>query len=305
MDQIVTELAPAKLNLALSVGPPTSAGLHAVCSWMVTVDLVDELEVRALPSGSLSRYAILWHEDARRRSDIDWSVRSDLAVRAHLALQQHAGTQLPVQLKVEKRIPVGGGLGGGSSNAAATLRAVNRLFELGLTMDELARIGATIGSDVSFLVTGGSALVQGVGEQIVCDAELPDLHAVVVHPAQSCPTANVYGRFDERIGGAAVLRADDIERLRTMTSPQQLAGSLFNDLADAAIDVAPQLREHLDNLREIAERPAHITGSGSSLFIICDDSVHAEALAGAIEQQLNLPAVAVKLYEPAHEPTAH
>src|SRR5262245_27082839 len=101
--------APAKLNLALSVGPPTattSGTMHPICSWMVTVDLFDDLHIAQLDSGSLSRYAILWHKEAKRRSEINWSITKDLAVRAHIALQKHVGRDLPLQLKLEKRIPV-------------------------------------------------------------------------------------------------------------------------------------------------------------------------------------------------------
>ena len=111
--------APAKLNLALSVGPPDQRGMHPICTWMVTISLCDDLLVTRLDEGRLSRYAILWHPDALRPLEIDWPVPRDLAVRAHLALEQHVGRPLPVQLKLDKRIPVGGGLGGGSSDAAA------------------------------------------------------------------------------------------------------------------------------------------------------------------------------------------
>lgn len=297
----VTELAPAKLNLALSVGPPDAAGMHPICSWMVTVDLFDELELRPLPIGSLSRYAVLWHKEARRTSDIDWSIAKDLAVRSHLALQQHVGRELPVQMKLEKRIPVGGGLGGGSSNAAAMLRAANRLFELGLSPDELAGIGATVGSDVPFFVRGGSAIVTGLGDEVTPHEALPDVHAVVVLPEELCPTGRVYGLFDER-GGTGGVRSDEVRNLFGERG-EALSEGLFNDLAEPAIDAVPALRDYLDELAGIAERPAHVTGSGSGLFVLCDDPLHAEALANVIEQRLNLPAVAVQLYDPAHEPS--
>src|SRR5436190_20490393 len=137
MPASLTVNAPAKLNVALSVGPPRGDGMHPIASWMVTVDLFDELVFTRLDDDRLSRYALLWHKDAKRRSEINWSITKDLAVRAHLALEHHVGRHLPVQLKLEKRIPVGGGLGGGSSDAAATLRAVNELFDLGLSLEEL------------------------------------------------------------------------------------------------------------------------------------------------------------------------
>ena len=88
MQQVLTIAASAKVNLALSVGgPDAGSGMHPICSWMVTVDFHDDLQVLRLEPGSLSRYAVLWHDDAPVKSDIDWSIRDDLAVRAHLAME--------------------------------------------------------------------------------------------------------------------------------------------------------------------------------------------------------------------------
>jgi 4-diphosphocytidyl-2-C-methyl-D-erythritol kinase len=285
--------APAKLNLALSVGPAaaTAAGsMHPICSWMVTVDLFDELMVWRLEPGSLSRYAILWHKEAKRRSTINWSIAKDLAVRAHLALQKHVGRDLPVQLKLEKRIPAGGGLGGGSSNAAAMLRAVNELYQLGLSLDDLAAIGATIGSDVPFLVHGGSAIVSGFGDQLSRHDQTLQVHAVIAFPEASCPTSRVYGLFDEL--GAASLRTEQV--LRMASNGRVAPDAPFNDLAAAAIRTAPDLEGHLAALAKIARRPAHVSGSGSSLFVLCDDAAHAQALAAEVEAELRLPAINVK-----------
>lgn len=291
MSPPVAVRAPAKLNLALSVGPPTitpMGNMHPICSWMVTVNLFDDLVITRLDPGSLSRYAILWHKDAKRRSEINWSISKDLAVRAHLALQKHVRRDLPVQLKLEKRIPVGGGLGGGSSDAAAMLRAVNDLYQLGMSLDELASIGATLGSDVPFLVHGGSAIVSGFGEQLSRHDGTPQVDVVIAFPEASCPTARVYGLFDEL--GAASLRT---EVVMSMASNGRVAfDAPFNDLATAAVLVAPELEDHLANLAKLAQRPAHVSGSGSSLFVLCDDAVHAEALAAAVEKDLGLPAVA-------------
>jgi 4-diphosphocytidyl-2-C-methyl-D-erythritol kinase len=147
--------------------------------------------------------------------------------------------------------------------------------------------------------------VHGTGQHIEPDSRSPELHAVVVFPEGRCDTARVYRRFDERSRHAAALRTAEIESLRASAPTQNLSELLFNDLTDAAIDTAPELRELLRDLTRVAERLAHVTGSGSSMFIICDDPLHAQALAAAIEQRLNLPVVAVRKYEPAHETTVH
>jgi len=293
----ITVHAPAKVNLALSVGPPdpTRQGLHPIASWMMTVDLVDDLTLTQLEPGSLSRYAIVWHKDARRRSEIDWSITRDLAVRAHVALENRLGARgsLPVQMKLEKRIPVGGGLGGGSSNAAAMLRALNDLFDLGLSREDLADVGREIGSDVPFLVHGGSGIVEGVGEQLEMHGpqQAPRLHMVLAFPETPCPTPRVYGLFDE-LGGAE-LRPQRVRELAAQR-PGPAPEALFNDLTAAAVRAAPSLHDDLQRLSQLADRPAHVSGSGSSIFVLCDDQMHAIALADAAERKLNLPAVAAK-----------
>jgi len=294
MDESITCLAPAKLNLALAVGPPTAAGMHPICSWMLTVDLFDELLVTRLEPDRFSRYAVLWHEQAKRPSEIDWSITRDLAVRAHLALEDHVGRKLPIQLKMDKRIPVGGGLGGGSSDAAAMLRAVNYLYDLGLSHEQLVRIGAKLGSDVPFFIRGGSALVRGMGEQIEQQAHLPELHAVIAFPEASCPTGRVYRQFDDLSPGK--LRDDAVVNLAASAPAPPRPDSLFNDLTRAAMRIAPELEALLSRLGELAERPAHLSGSGSSVFVLCDDPLHAGALAEVVESRLRVAAVAVQAH---------
>ncbi|HMN96274.1 MAG TPA: hypothetical protein PKC43_08175 [Phycisphaerales bacterium] len=290
MRATIVERAPAKVNLALSVGPPGVDRMHPIASWMVTVDLHDELLLTQLPEPSFSRYAILWHPEARRRSEIDWSITRDLAVRAHLALEEHVGRQLPLQLKLEKRIPVGGGLGGGSSNAAAMLRGVNALFGLGLTRAELAQIGASLGSDVPFLVHGGSAMVEGLGERIALLPPPPPLALTLIFPEAPCPTGKVYAIFDEL--GPAGLRSEGVRALSAALRVDP--SSPFNDLLPAALQVAPTLEDDIAEIAAVAERPVHLSGSGSTLFVVCDDPLHAEALASTITARLDLPAVAVR-----------
>ena len=289
MTTAVTVLAPAKLNLALAVGAARPDGMHPICSWMITVDLHDELDVRRLPDDRLSRYAILWHADAHKRDEIDWPITSDLAVRAHLALERHVGRRLPIQLKLEKRIPLGGGLGGGSADAAAMLRALNTLFDLALPVETLAEIAASVGSDVPFMVHAGSATVEGVGGSVVPHPSAPDVHAVLVFPSEGCATPDVYRAFD-----ALDVSGTDRARVHAMITTTLDPAAVFNDLTAPAISVAPALGAMLERLAALAERPAHLSGSGSSLFVVCDDPLHAEHLAAAAARELELPAIAVR-----------
>lgn len=300
MPTIATVAAPSKLNLALSVGAPGPDRMHPISSWMVTLDFADDLRLERLPEGSMSMFATVWHADAPRRSEIDWSITKDLAYRAHQALERELEMRLPVRSLITKRIPVGGGLGGGSSNAAAMLRALDALFELGLPTARLASVAAGLGSDIPFLVHGGSAIVGGLGDRIEPLAHTPRAHVALVFPEVPCPTAQVYRRFDELGGGAA--RADE-PRVRAMAGSvgQSLVphDAPFNDLAAPALDVAPSLRAHIDSIGRIAERGVHVSGSGSTLFVVCDDPMHAEALARAIAERTGLPASAAQAAVPA------
>lgn len=288
MTSAVRVSAPAKLNLALSVGPPNATGMHPISSWMVTIDLFDELEVARLPDGSLSRYSIDWHRDARRRSPIDWSISKDLAVRAHLEIERLVGHPLPLEMRLRKRIPVGGGLGGGSSDAAAMIRAVDSIFRLGLDRAAMRSIAGRLGSDVAFLLDGGSAIVEGIGDLIEPLPAVPELHATLALPEVGCPTGPIYRRFDQQPGARL-----DAPRVRALAETMREVDprGLFNDLAGAACAEAPSLLEISEGMSEIAGRPVHVSGSGSSLFVLCQDRATARGLAVETESRLGVPTV--------------
>lgn len=288
MSRCVHIKAPAKVNAALSVGPPGPDGMHPICSWMITVDLCDEMELMALEDGHLSRYAILWHDEARQRQDIDWPVSSDLAVQAHLAIEQHVQRPLPVQMKLEKRIPLGSGLGGGSSDAAAMLRGTDALYELGLSDRVLEELAADLGSDVPFLVRGGSGIVEGTGERVEHLEDLPALHAVLVLPGVACETGRVYQELD--VAGSSAV---DAAGVRTLAAKAIDGAQLFNDLAEPALAVAPELRNHREAVAELVNAPVHVSGSGSTLFVVCRHPLESETMARTIETTTGLAAVSV------------
>jgi 4-diphosphocytidyl-2-C-methyl-D-erythritol kinase len=271
----IQRMAPAKVNLSLSVGMQNTQGMHQVASKAVCVDFSDDIEVTRLEEDGLSRYAILWHEDAKRKSPIDWSVTNDLAVRAHRMLEAVAGKPLPVQMKLQKRIPIGGGLGGGSSDAAAMLLATSELFDLNY---DLVAIGANLGSDIPFLLTGGSAIVTGLGESIESH-DVDELHLVLIMPEYGCPTGEVFDAYDELDGG-------DIDESRVRN------GEVFNDLLEAACSVASELEDDMKHLTELLGCEIHLSGSGSTMFCICNNALEADEIAKMIESQTELVAIA-------------
>ncbi|MEE2681910.1 MAG: 4-(cytidine 5'-diphospho)-2-C-methyl-D-erythritol kinase [Planctomycetota bacterium] len=290
-------LAPAKLNLALSVGPPGEDHMHPISSWMVTIDLEDEIELTRRKDPPLSLYGIQWHEDAVRKPEIDWPISSDLAARAHQALEDHVQRKLPVRMRISKRIPTGSGLGGGSADAAAVLRGINQLFGLRLEDDVLCKIGARLGSDIPFMIRGGSAIVEGVGGELEHHESVPELAAVLILPEAHCNTAQVYGWFDDLAEESPDEGGLRPERVRELVRGPLDPASPFNDLTESALRSAPELRSLRDEISAMAERPVHVTGSGAGLFVLCDEPIHAQALAKAITTGFGIPALAVNAVE--------
>lgn len=283
--------APAKVNLALAVGPPrASDGFHPICSWMTTLSLADDLDLVRLEDDRLSRFAIVWADDAPRPSPIDWPISKDLAVRAHALLETEAGRTLPLQMKLSKRVPVGGGLGGGSSDAAAMLVGVRALFSLGISDARLRELAMTLGSDVGFFLAddvgtdegppanrGKAAIVEGFGERLTA-VPAHSAHFVLLFPEFGCPTGPVYKAFDALAPGA--LREREVHTLAR--APRIDPHGLFNDLAAAAETVVPGLGPIRTRAAEVAGCPVHLTGSGSTMFVVGDSASHAVEVCGAL-----------------------
>jgi 4-diphosphocytidyl-2-C-methyl-D-erythritol kinase len=231
--------ARAKLNLDLKVTGKREDGLHELRTHMVAIELHDllevepaartELEVSGLPGAGADRNTVL---------------------AAHAALEQAAGRPLPARFRLHKRIPAGAGLGGASSDAAATLRALKALHSL--TID-LAPLAAQVGADVTFFLTGGTALVEGIGERIT-PGEVEAAWFAIAWPGIELSTPLVYRAWDE-VGGEGT-----------------------NGLRRAAARVDPGIDGFADALGESWQ----MTGSGSAFFRRCPDRASAEAAARTI-----------------------
>ncbi|MBS0192032.1 MAG: hypothetical protein U0573_04150 [Phycisphaerales bacterium] len=282
MTHRLTRQAFAKINLALAVSRPEHAlredgssnpraGWHRISSLFACVTLRDTLTLQVAPE---TRFRRAWADDAPRQTPFDWPVEKDLVYRAHQALCRRVGKLLPVVAEIEKRIPAGGGLGGGSSDAAAMLDGLNDLFALGLPTQELAKVGSELGSDVAFFLdrpgkVARPALVEGFGDEIQRRAYLSG-DVVLIMPQCSCPTPLVYRAFDSWLSGQPgfVFRSSEVGRLFRSDSPAHSL-TLFNDLAVPAAIVSPVVGE-MQRRAEAVHSPVHVTGSGSTLFAIVE-----------------------------------
>lgn len=270
----------AKVNLALDVGPPLASGLHPIASWMAPIDLRDTIEIERLPDDTPVRLEVSWAHDAPRPSPIDWPHDKDLSVRALRALERALGRSLPAAIRVRKRIPVGGGLGGGSSDAAATLLALRELFALPIDDDTLRSLAMTLGSDVAYFIDDAPprpAIVEGLGERVTRVARVPGSLTLVI-PSFGCPTGAVYNAFDALPAGTTGTPSG--ERVRGVHDHALHTGMvrapLFNALAPAACAVEPRLGQLLNALARIGT--PHVTGSGSCLFLVVDEHAGAASL---------------------------
>ncbi len=282
----LTIACPAKVNLALSVGSPRPDGMHPIASWMVALDFADTLTMEH-SDDSDSHFDITPDDPASTHTPppvlIDWPIESDLAYRAHTLLQDHVGRALPIKLTLQKRIPTGAGLAGGSSNAAATLAGLNQLFNLSLDDQTLLNLAGQLGSDVAFMANAvlghPSALVTGLGERIEPLPLANPIHLVLIFPGFGCPTGGVYQAFDRLHNQSTTNQTPDAARVQVLAHSHPLdPASLFNDLAQPAFDVQPKLRQTRDHLQDVLHTPVHVTGSGSTLFIVAHSHDHAQRL---------------------------
>ncbi len=294
----VERAAPAKVNLALSVGGPepagsVNAGYHRIATWMVCVDLCDEVRLRRLEPGQASRYVVGWAADAPRKSVIDWPVEQDLAARAHRLVEARVGRELAVEIGVSKRIPVGAGLGGGSSDAAAVLVGLDELFGLGLSEGVVCELSGRLGSDVAFFADMGPGssragaapgIVSGFGGRV---ERVPRIGAevVLVMPPFGCSTAAVYAAYDQLLWGHVALDASVRRQSRpTVEANGALvrllvrravehgridAGECFNALTAPAAHVEPRVAGVIEGVTAASGVQAHLSGSGSCVFVVC------------------------------------
>ncbi len=272
---------PAKINMHLGVGPVRADGYHELTTVFHAISIYDEVSARRG-----DRLTLTMEGEGTGELPVD---ESNLVLRAARALAAATGSPAHARLHLRKQIPVAGGLAGGSADAAAALVACDALWGTGLPRDQLAEIGAEVGSDVPFLVLGGTALGTGRGEILSPVLVRPvTWHWVLAVADAGLSTPEVYRHLDElRAAGKAQPPLPDPDELLTalrQKSPEVLADCLANDMQVAALALRPSLVETLDAGAKGGALTGFVSGSGPTCIFLARDASHARALAGALEE---------------------
>lgn len=252
--------APAKLNLMLHITGRRGDGYHLLQTVFQLVDYSDELSFEVRQSGDLHRLTPIPGVDTQ----------DDLIIRAARLLQQRSGCSQGVAISIEKRLPMGGGLGGGSSDAATTLVALNHLWGVGVDVSELAALGGELGADVPVFVHGNTAWAEGVGD-ILQPIELPQSWYLVVKPPLEIATAKLFSD----------------QELKRDCSPITIADFIVGDRLNVFTAVVkkryPTVAEMMDLLEEFGD--VSLTGTGACLFLRFETKQQATETARQIPQQ--------------------
>lgn len=252
---VIRERAPAKVNLLLHVGPRRRDGLHELCSLFASIDLVDDVLVA--PSDGAWDTVVCGEVPGPNLCATALGVLRSALADGWRALP-------PLEVRIDKRIPVAAGLGGGSADAGAVLRAANEIAGGALDRAELRQVAAEVGADVPSQVDPAHALVRGAGE-VVEPIALPGMWLVLVPSGEGLATGAVYDEAD-RISATRERLDPDAVRELAAKPLDALAAGLRNDLEAAAVSLRPELRNVIEGLERAGALTALVTGSGPTVF---------------------------------------
>lgn len=258
--------APAKINLTLDVLHKRPDNYHEIEMIMTTVDLADRIGLKATQSG-------IHIESADRFVPSD---SRNLAYQAAQLLKDTYGIKSGVIISLDKKIPVAAGLAGGSSDAAATLKGLNELWQLGLSLDELAELGSKIGSDVSFCVYGGTALAKGRGEIIQELPAPPNCWVILAKPTIGVSTADVYGAFD--VKKAEHPNTQQMIKALAANDYQEMCANLGNALESVTLNMYPEVAQIKEQMKKFGADAVLMSGSGPTVF-------------GLVQQEARIPRI--------------
>lgn len=277
-----TFVSPAKINLFLHILGRREDGYHNLQTVFQFIDLCDEITIQVKNETTINRL-----------SQHDYSAESDLAIRAARALQLYTKVSSGANISIDKYIPAGGGLGGGSSNAATVLLALNVLWQCGLDKSALMQIGGQLGADVPIFIHGASAWAEGVGEQITTIATPEDTYLLIV-PAVHVSTAEVFSH-------SGLTRNTQAIKIRDLYRRADYA-DCRNDCEALVRQMFPEINLLMDALTHYGD--VKMTGTGATLFIPYNDKQTAQNAKAAIAKELSdvtLHVVQSRALSPLHE----
>jgi 4-diphosphocytidyl-2-C-methyl-D-erythritol kinase len=276
----VTVRVPAKVNLQLSVGPRESDGYHQLVTVFQAISIFDEVTVKIGEQGSGINLTVSGDQIHGVPTD-----STNLVVKAIELIADKFELDIDVNVDVKKSIPVAGGMAGGSADAAAAIVAIDELYGLGMTREEMHSIAAQLGSDVPFLLSGGTAIGQGRGDQLTAALSRGTYHWVLALSSVGLSTPAVYGECDRLRQGLDISDpqiSDALMQALLSADPSNVGKLLINDLQPAACSLRPALRLILDVGQEYGALGAIVSGSGPTVAFLVSDEEHGLDLAVAL-----------------------
>ncbi len=273
----VTKLAYGKINLGLDVLGTREDGYHLVRMIMQTVEVHDTVSVETNDTGEI---AMTCDKDTLPVDE------NNLCIKAAKLLKEEFGFEGGVTINLKKRIPIAAGMAGGSADAAAVLKAVNQLYDLGLSKKELMKRGLTLGADIPYCIMGGTALAEGIGEELTRLSPMPDTLILIAKPPVDVSTGQVYKALDaldsyEHPNIDALIHSIEYE------DAMGIALKMGNVLEDVTMPMVPEIQKLIELMEENGAIKAMMTGSGPTVFGVFDDADEMEVCRKKLEE-LNL-----------------
>lgn len=293
----VTVRVPAKVNLQLSVGPRESDGYHQLVTVFQAISIFDDVTVKIGEQGSGINLTVSGDQIHGVPTD-----STNLVVKAIELIADKFELDIDVNVDVKKSIPVAGGMAGGSADAAAAIVAIDELYSLEMTREEMHSIAAQLGSDVPFLLSGGTAIGQGRGDQLTAALSRGTYHWVLALSSVGLSTPAVYGECDRLRQGLDISDpqiSDALMQALLTADPSNVGKLLINDLQPAACSLRPALRLILDVGQEYGALGAIVSGSGPTVAFLVSDEEHGLDLAVALSASGVVGSV-TRAFSPVH-----
>ena len=275
---MLTLNAYAKINLTLDILGTREDGYHEVAMIMQSIKLSDTVELEKLNSG----IKFVLDDTNYIGSELIPADETNLAYRAAKAFMEHCGLKSGVFIRLTKKIPATAGLAGGSADAAAVIRGMNKIFNLRLPIEELCEIGAEIGSDVPFCIVGGTCLATGRGEQLKYLPDLPIMPIVLVKPRGIIPTGWAYKTYDANPSPEHP-NTNEIQEAIMLGDYEAVTELLFNVLERVAVKKYPVITLYKEKMIEVGAIAALMSGSGPTVFGIAKTHDNAKEIAAAFD----------------------